>query len=180
MPRKPRIQSKIDCYHIMMNGINKEYIFQTKDNKEKFLELLNEQEGLIKIYAWCVMDNHVHFVIKATLAEMSKAIKIISLKYTAYYNKLNDRSGPLFGDRYKSENIDDEIYMQQVIRYIHLNPLKAKIVNKIEEYPCSSYKYFVNNAKINNNKSYIMNLFNANINSYIEFHYQNDEKEYLE
>lgn len=185
MPRQRRIQSSTDLYHVMIRGINKEFIFKTNDQKEKILELINElvQNDLIEVGAWCIMDNHVHLLLKAKLDEMSKAIKIINLKYAAYYNKIKQRIGPVFGDRYKSENISDERYLLAVIRYIHTNPLKAKIIEKIEDYKWSSYKSFLtDDMKIISNelRSLILELFGKSYDYFIDFHKQADKSIFLD
>lgn len=184
MPRKPRKQSTTDYYHVMIRGINREYVFETEENKVKFLELIRveEKEDLIEISAWCLMDNHIHLLIKASLPDMSKAIKIASLKYAAYYNKLNKRVGPVFGDRFKSQNVEDDIYMLQVIRYIHNNPVKAKYVEKVEDYKWSSYSTFIDSGEESQEEKiqYILGFYNHNVKKFIEYHKQKDTNEFLE
>lgn len=184
MPRQPRKCSTTDYYHVMIRGINKEYLFKNNKHKEKFFDLIKkeEQEGLIKIGAWCIMDNHVHFVLKASLKEMSKAIKIVCLKYAAYYNNASNRIGPVFGDRYKSENIEDDNYMLQVIRYIHNNPLKANIVKNTSDYKWSSFNHFIkqSNFILKEQKDFILRFFDNNISQFIEYHKQVDNNEYIE
>lgn len=184
MPRQARKQSTTDYYHVMIRGINKEFIFNDDKYKEKFIELmkLEEQAGLIKIGAWCIMDNHAHMLFKASLIDMSKAIKIICLKYAAYYNKASNRTGPVFGDRYRSENVENDIYMLQVVRYIHNNPIKANIVHNIADYHWSSYKYYIKQSDIvlKEQKDFILSFYNNKINNFIDYHKKIDNNEYIE
>ncbi|MGD9678354.1 MAG: transposase [Vulcanibacillus sp.] len=185
MARQARKESITNYYHVMLRGINREYIFNTEDQKRKILELIKREEknNLIGIVAWCIMDNHVHLLLKAKIDDMSKAIKIISLKYAAYYNKSKKRIGPVFGDRYRSENIEDDKYMLGVIRYIHNNPIKSKIIINKEVYEWSSYKCFIDNNSnhiIEEHKAFILGFFNNKIINFEEFHNQEDVYEYLE
>ena len=141
-----------------------------------------EDEGRISIGGWCIMNNHAHLLVKASLNDLAKAIKIICLKYAAYYNKKQKRIGPVFGDRYKSENIENDRYLLGVIRYIHNNPVKSGLVKEIQDYSWSSYNcYMENNNNISKQeKSFILELFANDVDSFINFHKQQDDNEYLE
>lgn len=185
MPRKARIQSVTDYYHVMIRGISKEFVFKTKEQKEKLLKLIIEQmeNELIEVGAWCIMDNHVHLLIKANLEDMSKAIKIINLKYAAYYNNSKQRTGPVFGDRYKSENIEDDKYFLGVLRYIHNNPLNAKLVHNIEEYKWSSYHTYLSNEDrlvTKEIRDLILSLIGASSDKFREFHNKKDDSVFLD
>jgi len=184
MPRQARQESGTGYYHVMLRGINREYIFKDEEQKEYYLELLKEQQESeqIAIVAWCLMDNHVHIVIKAELEAMSKAIKVIGIKYVAYYNKLNRRIGSVFADRYKSENIENEKYLLAVLRYVHKNPVKAKLVSDIEAYKWSSYNEFLAESHYIDlaQKNFVLNYFSNNKDSFVNFHQQEDCNYYLD
>lgn len=124
MARQSRIQSLTEYYHIIMRGNNRESIFSQQGQKQYFKELLKEkiEEQLIDIVGYCIMDNHVHIIVKAEIGHLSKAIKSINIKYAMKFNKESRRSGHVFQGRFKSETIENENYLIQVIRYIHNVP----------------------------------------------------------
>ncbi len=130
MSRQARIQSPTDYYHVMMRGNNRESIFGKDEQKRFFLESLKMQgeDQTIDIVAYCIMDNHVHIVVKANIIDLAKAIKRINIKYAMNFNQKRDRIGHVFQDRFKSEAIEDDKYLIQAIRYIHNNPVAAKMV----------------------------------------------------
>lgn len=183
MPRKARVQSPTDYYHVMIRGNNRDKIFADKNQKAYFLDCLKEQydEGLIDIAAYCIMDNHVHLVIKAELENLSKAIKKINIKYAIRYNNHYDRIGHVFQDRFKSEIIDNQTYLLNVIRYVHNNPVKAKIVSEFNDYKWSSYREYIKANRIisDNQKNFILECYN-NIYQFIKFHKEVDDNEYLD
>ncbi|MDP3058039.1 MAG: transposase, partial [bacterium] len=130
MARQARQASSTGYYHVMMRGINREPLFRRDVEKVHFLELVKEQQasGAFELAVWCLMDNHAHMIVQAELNKLSKAIKVISLKFAARYNHGHKRLGPVFGDRYRSENIDEDSYLIGASRYIHNNPVKAGVV----------------------------------------------------
>ncbi len=184
MPRQARIESPTDYYHIMMRGNNRENIFNKDEQKRFFLDSLKKQEEdqLIDIAAYCVMDNHVHIVVKAEPLGLAKAIKSINIKYAMKFNQQRDRIGHVFQDRYKSEAVKDDKYLLQVIRYVHNNPVKAKMVKSLGDYNWSSYNEYISENTIikSQQKQFILGYFSNNINQFIEFHKQKDNNEYLE
>lgn len=183
MARQARLQSPTDYYHIMMRGNNKEKIFARDDLKKYFLDCLVEQneESLLDIAAYCIMENHVHIVVKADFGNLSKALKTINTKYAMRFNFQNDRVGHVFQGRYKSENISNEVYLLNVIRYVHNNPIKAKLVKEIFVYKWSSYNEYIkiNNVISNDQKKFVIGCY-QNIDSLIEFHKEIDNNEYLD
>ena len=144
MPRKPRLQSSTDYYHVMMRGNNKEKIFISSAQKNFFLDCLNQlnNDGLINIVAYCIMDNHVHLVVKADIVDLSNYLKKVNTKYAVTFNNLHKRVGHVFQGRFKSEVICDESYLTNVIRYVHTNPIRAKVTNNAKDYKWSSYNEF--------------------------------------
>jgi len=112
---------------------------------EKFLEYLEVAKEKYKfhLYAYCLMGNHYHLFIKTLQPNLSKIMQYINTAYTAYYNKKRKKTGHLFQGRYKSIMVDEDSYFLELSRYIHLNPVKAKMVSLPEEYKWSSYKGYL-------------------------------------
>lgn len=143
---------------------------------------MQDENKLIDIVVYCLMDNHVHMVIKSNISDLSKAIKSINIKYAMIFNQKLDRIGHVFQDRFKSEIIKDDKYLLQVIRYIHNNPVKAKIVKSPESYYWSSYNEYINkNTMIDSQqKEFILEYFSNDLKQFKEFHKEEDNCEYLE
>jgi putative transposase len=181
MARQPREKSATDYYHIMMRGINREFIYETVKEKHYFMNLLKEELSPCLV-GYCLMDNHVHLLVNDQLEKLSLVIKKINVKYAMQYNYHNQRVGHLFQNRYKSEAIHTEPYLIEVIRYIHNNPVKAGMIQKTEEYQWSSYKEYLGNTVVvaEHHKAFILSLFSGNINGFIRFHQQKDDYEYLD
>ncbi|HHX87295.1 MAG TPA: transposase, partial [Firmicutes bacterium] len=166
MSRQARAQSSTGYYHVMMRGNNKENIFLKDNHKRYFLDCLKEQheEGLIDIAAYCIMDNHAHIVAKSEpLINLSKAAKKINTKYAMGYNYRHDRTGHVFQSRYKSEIIYDDPYLLNVIRYVHINPIKAGVVREPGNYRWSSFNDYIKfNTVISNvQKQFILGFYNS-------------------
>lgn len=146
MPRVPRERFSSGFFHIMIQGINKEYIFEKNENKEKYLFLMKKyyENYNIKIIAYCIMNNHAHFLIYSDdIKQISNYMHKINSIYAMDYNTINKRVGYLFRDRYKSQYINNREYLFKCIKYIHLNPVKAHIVKEERQYKYSSYNDFL-------------------------------------
>lgn len=127
MARKQRIKSRSGIYHVMMRGINRQTIFEDDQDKWRFLETVRRFKTIsnYSIFAYCLMDNHVHLLLRESNESLSTAIKRISSSYVYWYNEKYERSGHLFQGRFKAEVVEDAAYFLTVLRYIHQNPLKA-------------------------------------------------------
>ncbi len=125
MPRAARIMSTTGYYHIIMRGQNKEYIFKSEVHKEYFMRSLNiiEKEEKLSIVAWCLMDNHVHLIIKTEPEMLAIVFKRLNIKYAMYYYRRNKSLGHVFQDRFISEPIESDKYLMNVIRYVHSKEL---------------------------------------------------------
>lgn len=147
MPRIARESFNSGFFHIMIQGINKEYIFKESKNKEKYLYLMKKYypKYKLKIIAYCIMNNHAHFIIYSDdIKQISEYMHKINTIYAIDYNRINKRVGYLFRDRYKSQYIFDREYLMKCIKYIHLNPVKANLVKEEASYRYSSYNDFLN------------------------------------
>jgi len=135
MPRQARLDVPGALHHIMVRGINKANIFDDNEDKARFLERLGQNviEGKCSVYAWVLMDNHVHILFKSGSHGISAVMRKQLTWYAQYYNRRHKRTGHLFENRYKSILCDEDNYLLALVRYIHLNPLRANIVKTIEE-----------------------------------------------
>ncbi len=141
MPRVARKKSESSIYHIMVRGINQQSIFEDDGDYRKFIDILDTYQKKInfQVYAYCLMDNHIHLLIKEGEEEISNTMKRIGTSYVYWYNWQYNRKGHLFQDRYKSETVENDDYFLTVLRYIHQNPVKAGLTKNIESYHWSSY-----------------------------------------
>jgi putative transposase len=149
MARPLRIEYPGAYYHVIHRGNAGEAIFRSKRDREKFLECVAtavERFG-IKVHTYCLMTNHYHFLIETPQPNLSRAVQWINVSYAAYFNRRRDRRGHLFQGRFKSILIDADEYLKHLSRYIHLNPLRAKMVEQLVSYPWSSYPAFSGKAK---------------------------------
>jgi len=169
MPRLPRKYNDIGIYHIMVRGNAKQNIFIDSQDKRKIIKtiLQKRNEELFSIYAFCIMNNHAHLVVKELNESISKFMKRITTSYAFYFNAKYDRVGHVFQDRFKSEIIKDEPYLLSVIRYVHNNPEKACVMSK-EKYPWSSYNDYISADKNLPEVKEILNIFSHNTEQSIE------------
>ncbi len=145
MARYARQASKTGVYHIMARGINGKNIFHDEDDYKRYLETLSRisDEGEAQVLGYCLMSNHVHLLIFEGKDSISLLMKRLGGSYAYWYNWKYERKGYVFQDRFKSENVEDDAYLQTVIRYIHRNPVKAGMVEKPEAYPWSSCSVYL-------------------------------------
>lgn len=155
IPRIARKDLTTPFLHVMIQGINKEYIFEKEKYIETFLKILQKNilNYHIIIISFCIMNNHVHILMYVeNIEDLGKLMHRINIIYAQFYNKEKNRCGVVFRNRYESEPIYDKTYLTNCINYIHMNPVKAKIVNKCEEYKYSSYRDYMLNVGICKNK----------------------------
>ena len=144
MPRIPRNYLETTFFHIMSQGLNKNFIFENPMDKKYYIDVmykLKEEHG-VNIIAYCIMDNHTHLLLETgNLQELSKYMQRLNTKYGKYYNKKYSRVGYVFRDRYKSEGIYSERQLYSCIKYIYNNPVKAGICSQAEQYQYSNCKF---------------------------------------
>lgn len=170
-------------YHITVRGNRRNDIFRDKEDFEYYLNTI--EEALLyytqlnyKVICYCLMDNHVHLMIKTDTEPLGKLMGRISASYTRYFNKKYNYIGHLFQDRYFSELIKSDVQMLETSRYIHLNPVRANIANNPKEYVWSSYNMIIGNKKEKIiDYRFILNYFKYTdrVKLYIEF-VENDLK----
>jgi len=141
MARKPRIHLPGGVYHVMLRGNDGCDIFKSNEDHLTFEALLEEGVDRYehRIHAYCWMTNHVHLVIQVKEIPLSKIIQNLSFRYTRYVNKKYNRIGHLFQGRYKAILIDSDAYLKELVRYIHLNPVRANLVKMPDDYQWSGH-----------------------------------------
>ena len=135
----------------MVRGIDKSKIFKDDQDKAKFLERLGQNvlEADCSVYAWVLMDNHVHLLFRSGRQGISAVMRKLLTWYAQYFNRRHRRSGHLFQNRYKSILCEEETYLLALVRYIHLNPVRANIIQTLEEldrYPWSGHRAVIGKA----------------------------------
>lgn len=144
MPRRPRKKSSNGVYHVMLRGVNKQVIFEDEKDRFKLLSLIKKckNEDRFNVYAYCLMDNHIHLLIRETGDNISSVMHRISTGYVFWYNKKYECNGHLFQNRFRSEPVEHVPSFMRVLRYIHRNPVKAGLAKDVNEYPWSSFHEF--------------------------------------
>jgi len=160
MARPLRIEYPNAFYHVINRGNAGDR------DKEKFLEYLEiaAERYLIKVHTYCLMTNHYHLVIETPQPNLSRAIKWINVSYAAYFNRKRDRSGHLFQGRFKALVVDADEYLKPLSRYIHLNPVRAKMVESPDSYPWSSYATIIGKRQVERwyDSGWLLSLFGSN------------------
>lgn len=156
MPKGRRRESHSGFYHVVVKGINKERTFNQPREKFYFekiiLKYIEEQD--VEIHAYCIMSTHAHFIIRAEIKELSYFMARILADYASYYNFKHQRNGHVFQNRFTSECIETESYFWNCLRYIHMNPVKAKMAKTVEAYKHSSAgEYYSATPKIIHEKA---------------------------
>jgi REP element-mobilizing transposase RayT len=144
MARQLRIEFPGAFYHVTSRGNERKAIFKSQRDREKFLSYLetaSQRYGAI-IHVYCLMNNHYHILIETPLGNLSQIMQHINGAYTTYFNVKRARAGHLFQGRYKSILVEVDEYAKELSRYIHLNPVRARIVDNPEDYQWSSYPYY--------------------------------------
>ncbi len=145
MGRPLRIEYEGAHYHITTRGNERREVFKSKRDREKFLSYLESavmRYGAV-IHAYCLMDTHFHLLLETPSANLSQIMQHINGAYTNYFNTKRKRSGHLFQGRFKAILIEANEYATELSRYIHLNPVRAGMVKRPEEYPWSSYREYI-------------------------------------
>ncbi|MEE8329451.1 MAG: transposase [Thermodesulfovibrionia bacterium] len=151
MARPLRIEYEDAVYHVTARGNDRKKVYFCKTDYPKFLEYIakaKKKYGIL-LHCYVLMSNHYHLIIETPDANLSKALHHINGSYTSYINNKRKRSGHLFQGRYKAIVVSKDSYLSELSRYIHLNPVRAGIVQSPEEYPYSSYKAYISKEKDN-------------------------------
>jgi len=152
MPRQPRLDAPGTLHHVMGRGIEKTKIFREDADREDFLSRLAElcERGFLSAYAWALMANHFHLLVKTRVQPLAKSMRKLLTGYVINFNRRHKRYGHLFQNRYKSIVCEEEPYLLELTRYIHLNPVRAGIVQGmrgLSKYPWAGHSVLVGSVK---------------------------------
>jgi len=149
MSRPLRITYPGAFYHVTSRGNERKDIFKSKRDRERFLEYLESatQRYNAVIHVYCMMDNHYHLLLETPSGNLPQIMRHLNGAYTTYFNVKRKRSGHLFQGRYKAILVDIDEYAKELSRYIHLNPVRAKMVAIPEAYTWSSYQFYIGKQK---------------------------------
>lgn len=149
MAKKKRIWYPGAVYHIMNRGNRRSDIFKDEEDFQVYLTILKQtmEKYTYTLYSYCLMTNHLHMQIETTDVEIWNIMRYINLAYTKYFNNKYNFIGHLFQGRYRAEIIESDSYNLQTSRYIHLNPVKASMVERPIEYKWSSYGVYMGQVK---------------------------------
>jgi len=145
LARPLRIQFPGAFYHVTSRGNERKAIFRNDRDRQKFLSYLesaHERYGAV-IHVYCLLENHYHLLLETPRGNISQVLHHLNGAYTTYYNVKRRRSGHLFQGRYRALLVEMESYCQELSRYIHLNPVRAALVEAPEDHPWSSYRAYI-------------------------------------
>ncbi|MBU3948142.1 MAG: transposase [Proteobacteria bacterium] len=188
MARQWRIEYPGALYHVLSRGNGKRDIFLSDDDRHRFLALVEELSDRfdIEVFAYVLMSNHYHLLLKTIDANLSKAMQWLGTTYTRKFNINNYESGHLFQGRYKCIIVENDAYLLRLSCYIHRNPLRAGIVERLAEYKWSSYRYYAYKQKAPDwlkTKTILNQVSQADPHKAYRFkvqHYSDEEGSFLE
>ena len=181
MARKPRVYFPGAIYHVICRGNNREWVFNTDTDKLSYLSLISQYKERygFNLYAWAILSNHVHLLIKVNEVPLSKIMQGIQQSYTGRYNHFNERTGHVFEQRYKAFLCYDETHLMSVVRYIHQNPVRAGLEGGLNHSFSSHQAYVSHQLSGLTDTEYPLRLFaserNKAIRAYLEFIMRDDQ-----
>ena len=181
MPRTSRQMSASGIYHVMSRGINKQQIFEDEEDYLLLLECLRlyKDELDFKLYAYCIMSNHYHLLLAPKEEDdLARILKKVGTRFVNRYNWKYRRSGHLFQDRFKSEPVESDAYFLTVLRYIHLNPVKAKMSPDPSNYQYSSYGAYLGKVDELVDADFVSGMLSQE--EFMRFHLKDNEDRCLE
>jgi putative transposase len=167
MPRKARIDAPGALQHIIIRGIERKAIFRDDHDKEKFIGRLGTilQETSTKCYAWALLSNHAHLLLRTGVVPIATVMRRALTGYAQQFNRRYRRHGQLFQNRYKSILCEEDLYLLELVRYIHLNPLRAGLAKDLRA--LRSYRYGGHSVLVGryrnewHDKEYVLSFFGA-------------------
>ncbi|MFC4023600.1 transposase [Oceanobacillus longus] len=166
MPRGARKRSISGIYHVMLRGANKQEIFHDDGDCFKFMDIVERYKikSAMRIYAWCLMGNHVHLLLKEGNEDISNTMKRIGVSFVSSYNLKYKTVGHLFQDRFRSEIVESDRSLLRVVRYIHQNPVKAGMAHRVDGWRWSScMEYYGNSSDTRNlvDRDFVLSKFST-------------------
>ena len=181
MPRLARLDAPGVLHHVIIRGIERRNIFKDGKDRDNLLNRLGDLFPATKTscYAWAFLSNHAHFLIRTGTTGLSRAMARLLTGYVVSFNRRHSRHGPLFQNRFKSIICQEDVYLRELVRYIHLNPLRAGIVCDLKY--LNGYKYCGQSALMGKRKfgwmdwEYVLSYFGKTVskarglyNSYVK------------
>ena len=144
MPRGPRLDAPGVLHHVMVRGIERRNIFRTDSDRDDLVRRLASlvEAGALEVYAWALLLNHAHFLVRTGTRPLARSMRSLLTGYAGAFNRRHKRTGHLFQNRYKSIVVEEESYLLELVRYIHLNPLRVGVVSDVrslERYPWTGH-----------------------------------------
>jgi len=145
MARKPRLHEDGGVYHVMLRGNGGQDIFFDDEDRQHFYYLMEQGVARFghRIHGFCLMGNHVHLAVQVDNEPLAKIMQNLSFRYTRWVNRKKKRIGHLFQGRYKAIMVDRDAYLLELVRYIHLNPVRAKLVCQPQDYAWSGHRAYL-------------------------------------
>ena len=169
MPRKARIDAPGAVHHIICRGIERGKIFRDEQDCDRFLDRLGEVlvDTGTPCFAWALIPNHIHLLFRTGQTPVPTVMRRILTGHAVYFNRRHRRHGQLFQNRYKSILCQEDSYLLELVRYIHLNPLRARLVPELKDlnrYPFSGHSVLMGNRKREwQDTDYILGFFAAKV-----------------
>ena len=188
MARPLRIEYPDAWYHVMNRGRRGESVFADAKDFETFLVVLKESSEMfdLRVAAFCLMSNHYHLLVQTPSANLSRIMRHVNGVYTQRYNRRRKIDGQLFRGRYKCILVEEDNHLLELLRYIHQNPIRAKLCNSVEGYPWSSHHGYISSAKKWDwlHKEFLLAMFSEKQartkKEYLDFILKNDSPEITE
>ena len=173
MPRRARLDASGLLHHVIIRGIERKPIFEEDRDKEDFIKRCGIllPETMTACYAWSILSNHVHMLLRTGTVPLSTVMSRLLTGYAAAYNLRHNRSGHLFQNRYKSIVCQEDAYFKELVRYIHLNPIRANLTdfNGLELFPWSGHSAILGKKeRIWQDRQYVLSIFGSQT-LYLEF-----------
>jgi len=188
MPRQARKLGDSGVYHVVIRGINKQTVFYDENDGKVFLNRLKlfKPKLNFEVYAFCLMSNHAHLLIKEEVsaedkitAKIGDVIHRLLTSYVYWYNKKYERVGHLFQNRFSSEPIDDDAHLLACVRYIHQNPLKSNLLKNLADYEWSSYTAYLTDEANFVDIDFVLGVLGSR-DEFIEFHNMQEPRKFID
>jgi REP element-mobilizing transposase RayT len=169
MPRLARLDAPGVLHHIIIRGIERRKIFRDDKDRDGFIDRLSDLLPATNTgcYAWAFIPNHAHFLFRSGITGISTLMRRLLTGYAISFNRRHKRHGQLFQNRYKSIICQEDVYFKELVRYIHLNPLRAKVVSDIKElnkYPYSGHSVLMDKKKHEwHDTKYVLSYFGKKV-----------------
>jgi putative transposase len=144
MPRGPRLDAPGTLHHVMVRGLDRQVIFHDDTDRDDFVQRIAHlaEGGHLTVYAWALMPNHAHLLIRTHARPLSRCMRSLLTGYAGQFNRRHQRTGHVFQNRYKSIVIDEDSYFLELVRYLHLNPIRAGVLDDLralERFPWTGH-----------------------------------------